>query len=96
MRGSGIREVNDDEREGGGGAKNIDESLPYSVELVSGDVDGKYIITYPCPAEVVGALCARQVLARGSCFDITPSRDQRVGVQTIVETTDPEGEQFLF
>ena len=64
------------------------ETLPYTIEKK--DEKGSYRIKYPCPTELIDVLTAKQVLARGSCFDIVASSDGK-GVQTIASTTDPEG-----
>ena len=65
------------------------DTLPYHIETINNE-EGKYIFKYPCPSELVDVLVARQVLCRGSCFDITRSMDGNA-VQTCVSTTDPEG-----
>lgn len=81
-------EVVDKKSYEGGGA----EILPFSIKMID-ESNGKYEIRYPCPAELIDTLCARQVLARLSCFDITPSGDGK-GVQSIVLTKDPEGTAY--
>ena len=65
------------------------DTLPYRIETIN-EKTGKYLIHYPCPPELIEVLIARQVLCRGSCFDIikSPTND---AVQTYVSTTDPEG-----
>ena len=65
------------------------DSLPYRIETVN-EEKGQYVIQYPCPADLIDVLIARQVLCRGSCFDITRSPHGEA-VQTCVSTSDPEG-----
>lgn len=47
------------------------DTLPYRIEKL--DEAGLHVIYFSCPHELVEILMARQVLARGSCFDILPT-----------------------
>lgn len=48
------------------------QSLPYVIEAVPGG-NNAYLVYFSAPESLVDMLTARQVLARGSCFDIQPA-----------------------